>query len=488
MLAQAQLRSSLPEPLRFRQVSGLAYDSRRVTRDSLFFAFPGAKTDGGCFVRQAMEAGAVAVVSELPPEGFSGPWIEVDHGRRTLSLACRNFFGPPEQSLDLNAVTGTNGKTTVAYLIDAIFRHRGHRTGLFGTIAHWIGERRLPALNTTPESLDLYDLFGMLREQAVTHVALEVSSHALALGRVYAIGFHTAVFTNLTRDHLDFHETMDAYFAAKSLLFQANGAPAPKFAVVNTDDDYGRRLQIAPETEAITYGLREPAALQAEQIKMDFSGVRFLLRHGRESAPVKSSLAGLVNVYNILAACGVGIAHGWDLEMIADGIEKCAAVPGRFEKVDQGQPFLVVVDYAHTDDALRNAIQVARTLEPKRVITVFGCGGDRDRSKRPLMGQAAAQLSDHVVLTSDNPRSEDPLMIINDVLVGLRRLDTPHTVEPDRRRAIRLALEQARTGDLILVAGKGHETQQTVKDEVIHFDDREVARELLSEMGYRRKQ
>jgi UDP-N-acetylmuramoyl-L-alanyl-D-glutamate--2,6-diaminopimelate ligase len=488
VLYQAPLRSPLADPLRSSQISALAYDSRRVTPGALFFAFAGAKADGRRFAKQAIEAGAVAVVSEMPPEDFSGSWIEVEHGRRSLSLACRNFFGPPEETLDLNAVTGTNGKTTVTYLMDAIFRRQGWTTGVIGTIAHWIAGQRLAAVNTTPESLDLYEMFARLREAGGTHVSLEASSHALALGRIHAIAFHTAIFTNLSRDHLDFHRSMESYFTAKSLLFQPNGARAPRFAVINIDDEYGRRISPAEGTAVIKYGLSKQAELRAENVETDFSGVRFRLKYGGQTAFVQSSLMGMVNVYNILAACGAGISHGMDLEMIAEGIEQCKAVPGRFERIDQGQPFLLVVDYAHTDDALRNAIKVALTLEPKRVITVFGCGGDRDRSKRPLMGQAAAELSDYVVLTSDNPRSEDPLMIINDVLVGLRRHDTPHTIEPDRRKAIRLAIERARTGDLILVAGKGHETQQVLKDEVVDFDDREVARELLIEMGYRPKQ
>ena len=304
---------------------------------------------------------------------------------------------------------------------------------------------------------------------------MEVSSHALALGRVYGLRFHTAVFTNLTRDHLDFHRTMEEYLAAKQLLFTA----APAYAAVNQDDDYGRKIVLDRATESISYALDREAAVRARNITSSFAGLRFDVHFGKLKMPVESALIGRINVYNILAACCAGFSYGLPPEAIAQGIAQCHGVPGRFERVDEGQPFAVVVDYSHTDDALRNAILVARGLSPNRVITVFGCGGDRDRTKRPIMGQVAAELSDMVVLTSDNPRSEDPLLIMNDVLVGLRRKDTPLIVEPDRAIAIERAIKEARSGDLVLLAGKGHETYQILKDKTIAFDDREVAREVF---------
>lgn len=488
VLAGVRLRSEVPPVVRLENVLNLEYDSRRVTPGTLFFAFPGAKADGRQYAPQAIERGAIAVVSELPsPEAFTGPWIQVEHGRRALAQSCRNFFGPPEQNLFLNAVTGTNGKTTTTYLLDAVLRHAGKITAVLGTIGNHIAGQFFSTVNTTPESLDLYRLFQQLRSKGGTHVSMEVSSHALALGRVYGVAFHTSIFTNLTQDHLDFHGTMEAYFEAKRQLFFANGAAAPKWAVINADDAHGRSIAPAPETKVLTYGLGGDADVRAENIEMGFDGLRFQLRHGHASVDMHSPLVGEVNVYNILAASAAGISYELDLEMIAAGIAELNAVPGRFERVDEGQPFLVVVDYAHTPDALRNAIGVARSLKPKRVITLFGCGGDRDRTKRPLMGMAAGELSDYVVLTSDNPRSEDPLDIINDTLVGLRRLDVPHRVEADRTKAIRLAVEEARPGDLILVAGKGHETYQVLRDSTIDFDDRDVTRDILKEFGYRRK-
>ena len=325
-------------------------------------------------------------------------------------------------------------------------------------------------------------MFRELEQAGGTHVTMEVSSHALALGRVYGIAFHTAVFTNLTRDHLDFHHTMEQYFAAKHLLFEPGGSVAPSWAVINSDDPYSRQIKPAPHT--LRYGFEAGADLRALSLEMDFNGLRFTVQHGAERIALTSPLVGKFNAYNILAACGAALSYGLDWKTIASAIATAPRVPGRFESIQQGQPFLIVVDYAHTDDALRNVISVARELHPKRVITLFGCGGDRDRSKRPLMAQAASQLSDFVVLTSDNPRSEDPLAIMNDALVGLRRFDTPHVVEPDRAKAIRAALQEASAGDIVILAGKGHETYQVLKDRVIHFDDREVARGVLEEMGW----
>jgi UDP-N-acetylmuramoyl-L-alanyl-D-glutamate--2,6-diaminopimelate ligase len=395
-------------------------------------------------------------------------------------------------------------------------------------------------VNTTPESLDIMRFAANLESRCSErnagraapdelsggdpHCALtmEVSSHALALGRVFGIRFHTAVFTNLTRDHLDFHHTMEEYAAAKRLLFRPKDSPAPEWAVLNYEDPasdgmagkvrhelwYGCSPQrVFPSSSARRLDF-EPQLL-AREIVSSFDGLRFELRYDGVRQEIKSSLIGRINVMNILAAAGAAISYGIDLPTIARGVAACESVPGRFERIDEGQPFLIAVDYAHTDDALRNVIQVARqlanretrlaesTVEPApgrvittrgRVITVFGCGGDRDRTKRPLMGMAAGELSDFVVLTSDNPRSEDPLDIMNDALVGLGRFDTPHVVEPDRAKAIRRALEEAAAEDVVLIAGKGHETYQVLKDRVIDFDDRKVARAALRSMGYAKKE
>jgi UDP-N-acetylmuramoyl-L-alanyl-D-glutamate--2,6-diaminopimelate ligase len=489
ILQGVRLRQELATALGQQPVAGLEYDSRRVHPSFLFFAFPGAKADGREFAQQAIDKGAVAVVSELPPpQGFGGAWIEVEHGRQALALAARNFYGNPASGelaaarLKLTGVTGTNGKTTTTFLIDAVLRAAGITTAMVGTIEYRLAGEVRPAINTTPESLDLYRLFHELEQAGGTHVTMEVSSHALALGRVYGIAFHTAVFTNLTRDHLDFHHSMEQYFAAKQLLFAPEGTVAPGWAVINSDDPYSR--QIAPAPHTLRYGFEAGADLRALSLKMNFDGLRFTVQHGAERIALTSPLVGKFNAYNILAACGAALSYGLDWNTIASGIATAPRVPGRFESIQQGQPFLIVVDYAHTDDALRNVISVARELHPQRVITLFGCGGDRDRSKRPLMAQAASQDSDFVVLTSDNPRSEDPLAIMNDALVGLRRFDTPHVVEPDRAKAIRAALQEAKAGDIVILAGKGHETYQVLKDRTIHFDDREVARGVLEEMGW----
>jgi len=487
ILAGVRPRTALPEELAAVSLEKIEYDSRLVQPNTLFFAFPGKRADGRSFAQEAIRRGARAVVSELPkPTDFEGAWIEVEHGRQALALACRNLYAGLQERLRIVGVTGTNGKTTVTCLVDSILRAAGYITAVVGTIQNTVAGEARPAVNTTPESLDLYRIFQELAQRGGTHVTMEVSSHALALGRVYGLQFHSALFTNLTRDHLDFHHTMEEYFAAKQVLFDGFGAPPPRHAGVNLDDPYGRQIRIAPESERLTYGMETAADLAASHMSSTAQGLEFDVRIGVRSAHVRSPLIGKFNVYNILAACCAGLSLGLDLEAITRGVEMCSAVPGRFERVDEGQPFTVVVDYAHTDDALRNVIQAARALNPTRVITLFGCGGDRDRTKRPLMGAAAGGLSDFVVLTSDNPRSEDPLAIMNDAMVGLQRCDVAYIAEPDRERAIRRALEEARPGDIVLLAGKGHETYQILGGQTIPFDDREMARRVLNGLGYRR--
>ena len=524
VLEGVKLQSPLSLDLAEKTVAGIEYDSRRLSEDNakdfVFFAFAGSRVDGRRFVEDAAARGAFAFVSELAaPEGVSesiaAGWIQVEHGRRALATASRNFYRKPDESVLFTGITGTNGKTTTSYLVDAILREAGFVTGLIGTIESRLAGERREVVNTTPESLDVMRFAAELEQRALQKtptkqpaLTMEVSSHALALGRVFGIRFHTAVFTNLTRDHLDFHHTMGEYAAAKALLFAPVDYPGPQWSVLNADDPASSGMAISNHARdrMLWYGLSATALrglggplIRAENIVSSFAGLRFDLLYegaGRpvESIPIVSMLTGRFNVMNILAAAGVGISYRVDLDTIARGIAACRSVPGRFERMDQGQPFLVAVDYAHTDDALRNAILVARELVSAaqgaenisrgRVITLFGCGGDRDRTKRPLMGMAAGELSDYVVLTSDNPRSEDPLDIMNDALVGLRRFDTPHVVEPDRAKAIRHAIEQAAAGDAVLIAGKGHETYQVLKDRTIHFDDREVAREVLRAIGF----
>ena len=485
ILAGVRLKQPLTPELAQLEISGLEYDSRRVQPGFLFFAFPGSRADGRQFAQDAIARGAATIASESePPADLADRWVQVEHGRQALSLAARNFYGRPDEELGLTGITGTNGKTTTSYLLDSVLRAAGHITAMIGTIEYHLAGRVLKAVNTTPESLDLVRLFDELRRSGGTLVTMEVSSHALALNRVYGLHFHTAVFTNLTRDHLDFHGTMEDYFAAKQALFDGAGGPPPRFAVLNRDDEYARRIKVGPKTQVLWYGLGQEAELRARHISSGFQGLKFDVQQGKLRFTVESALIGKINVYNILAACGAGLSYGLAPETIARGIKDLRSVPGRFERVDLGQPFVVVVDYAHTDDALRNVIAVARGLNPKRVITLFGCGGDRDRTKRPLMGQAAGEARDFVVLTSDNPRSEDPLAIMNDALVGIRRTDVRHVVEPDRAAAIARAIKEAREGDIVILAGKGHETYQVLKDKTIDFDDREVAKEVLKGYGY----
>jgi UDP-N-acetylmuramoyl-L-alanyl-D-glutamate--2,6-diaminopimelate ligase len=466
-------------------VRGIEFDSRRVETDFVFTAFPGARSDGRAFAQDAISRGALAVMSESPrPAGFLAPWIQVEHGRQALAGAARNFYRAPDDRVLFTGITGTNGKTTTSYLIEGILKAQGAITGLIGTIEYHLAGEILPAPNTTPESLEIMRFADELARRGGTHLVSEVSSHALSLGRVGGFHFHTAVFTNLTRDHLDFHGDMEHYGASKRLLFVPTEGPAPRWAVLNADDPHAKQMQPGGETRTVWYGVSPGAALRAENVRQDFGGSRFdVLWEGKLQA-VESPLVGSFNVSNILAAIGAALSYGLDLEQIARGIAACPSVPGRFERIDCGQPFLVVVDYAHTDDALRNVIQTARRLTSNRVITLFGCGGDRDRTKRPLMGMAASELSDYVVLTSDNPRSEEPLAILNDALVGVGRFDTPYTAEPDRAAAIRLALRQAQPGDVVLLTGKGHETYQVLKDRTIAFDDRVEARQTLRTLGY----
>jgi UDP-N-acetylmuramoyl-L-alanyl-D-glutamate--2,6-diaminopimelate ligase len=484
------VNSEILSPVPSVPVTGLEYDSRNVSEGAVFFAFPGEHVDGHRFVHSVRAAGAAAIVSErTPPEGDEGVWVQVRHGRRALAGAALVFYSNPDERLRLIGITGTNGKTTTAYLADSVLRAAGKTTGLVGTLGYRIGDRWLSAANTTPESLDLVRMLDDLEKGSGTHMTLEASSHALKLGRISGFHFDTAVFTNLTQDHLDFHGDMEAYFQAKRTLFEGNG-PRPRAAVINADDAYGRRLLEIEGIEPLSFSAQGTADIRAVEAESSFDGLKVRVATPQGAAVLHSPLVGWFNVANILAAVGVGLAQEIDLARIAQGIEECSAVPGRFEIVREGQPFLVAVDYAHTDDALRNLISSARRLLPAggRILTVFGCGGDRDRAKRPLMGAVAGELSDRVILTSDNPRSEDPLRILADAEVGLQRVDANYVREPDRRKAIAKALNEAAAGDIVLIAGKGHETYQQIGDEKLPFDDRETARELLREITHGRRE
>lgn len=475
------------------EITGIAYDSRKVKPGFLFLAMRGGSIDGNRFVDAALVAGAPAVLTDsdstIAPPNIA--FARVAHGRRALATISANFFGRPADRLRLTGVTGTNGKTTTTFLIEHILRAADRSVAMIGTIEYHVGGRVLPAPHTTPESLELNATFAEAVQASATEAVMEVSSHALEQGRVYGLHYDVAVFTNLTRDHLDYHQSMEAYFAAKAKLFQGDGAAPPEIAVVNADDESGIKLQeIARESgsEAMGYGLHR-ARVTAENIVYSPTGTQFQMRIGDGIIGCESQLIGEINVYNVLAASAAAYARGCSLEQIRGAIRSFTRVPGRFERIDCGQPFIVVVDYAHTHDALGNLTRIARQLLAQqnsrgRIITLFGCGGDRDRTKRPLMARAAGEGSDFVVLTSDNPRSEDPQAIIAEALPGLTKTGSRHVIEPDRREAIAIAINEARLGDIVLIAGKGHEKYQITRGGTFPFDDVQVAREALTRAGY----
>jgi UDP-N-acetylmuramoyl-L-alanyl-D-glutamate--2,6-diaminopimelate ligase len=474
-------------------VTGVAYDSRRVKPGYLFVAMKGETSDGNHFIDRAIAAGAAAVVTDSqaqqPRPGVA--WAQVPHGRRALARLSANFYKKPAERLAITGVTGTNGKSTSAFLLESILNAAGRKSLLIGTIEYHVAGKILPAPHTTPESLELNQMFAEAIGQGTTEAVMEVSSHALAQQRVFAIPFDVAVFTNLTRDHLDYHETMEEYFAAKRILFEGCGTEPPRVAVINADDEYGAQLAKYSRnagSKILTYGWNA-GDLRAQKVDIASRGTHFDMVTPDGVVALYSPLIGKVNVYNILDAAAAAYARSCSFQDIAAGVGALQRVPGRFERVDCGQPFTVVVDYAHTDDALRNLTSLAREFvaqagQKGRVITVFGCGGDRDRAKRPLMGEAAGKGSDFAVLTSDNPRSEDPLAIMNDAVVGLQRSGAKYAMEPDRRSAIELAISEARPGDIVLIAGKGHEKVQVTRTGSIAFDDVEVAREILGKCGY----
>ncbi len=471
-------------------IAGLDYDSRRVKPGWCLVAMRGETTDGNRYIDAALQAGAIAVVSDSLPPRTAIAWAQVTHGRRALARLSANFYGRPAERLSITGITGTNGKTTTSFLLHAMLRASGRKAALVGTVEYRIGDEVLAAPRTTPEALELNQLFARAVEAGCSEAVMEVSSHALEQQRVYGIPFDVAVFTNLTRDHLDYHHTMEEYFASKEILFQGLGAEPPRVAVINLEDEYGQRLLALckKQTELITYGI-DTGDFYAKNLRIENVGVRFDLVTPQREVPIWSPLLGRVNVYNLIAASAAAYARNVAPEAIAEAADQLVRVAGRFERVDAGQPFTVIVDYAHTDDALRNLTAVARDFLAERggggrVITVFGCGGDRDRSKRPLMGEAAGKGSDFVVLTSDNPRSENPLDIMNDALPGLQRSGVRYTMEPDRRKAIDTAINEARPGDIVLIAGKGHEKVQVTGAGAAPFDDIEVARNVLRGAGY----
>jgi UDP-N-acetylmuramoyl-L-alanyl-D-glutamate--2,6-diaminopimelate ligase len=438
-------------------IRDLAYDARDARSGTLFFCVPGSRADGHDFAAEAVANGAVALVVERPLE-LDVPQLVVPDARRAMAVAADEFFGRPTEELQLSGVTGTNGKTTTAFLLYAILAAAGRRPGLLGTIESRVGGERRPAIRTTPEAIDLHRTFREMLDAGDRSCAMEATSHGSELGRLDRVRFAVLVFTNLTQDHLDFHGTMERYFDAKRRLFLESRPPA----VINVGDPWGRRLA-ADRPDALTFGFADDAAIGPDTL-----------------ARVELKLRGRFNVENALGALAAGRVLGVEEDAIVRGLEAVREVPGRFESVAEGQPFEVIVDYSHKPDALESVLRTARELTGGRVICVFGCGGDRDRGKRPLMGRIASELADVAILTSDNPRSEDPLAIIDEVLAGV---DGEIKVEPDRAAAIERAIAEAGYGDVVLIAGKGHEQGQEFADRTIPFDDREVARDALRRLG-----
>ena len=460
-------------------ISGISYDSRSVQKGHLFVAIKGEKNDGADFIAEAAARGAAAVASERSIPELPAARLTVPDARRFLAEISRIFYGDPSAKLRLVGITGTKGKTTTSYLMDSIYDRAGIPSCLVGTIRMKIGARIVQSHHTTPESSDLMQFLKQALSDGCTHGALEVSSHSLALKRVFGTRFAVGVFMNLTHDHLDFHRNMEDYFRAKQLLFSPENGNELASAVINVDDGYGKHLAEAVRLPVVRFSFHEGAEIRVREYKGRADGTDLTLDTPAGQIRFRLSLIGRPNAYNVMAATGAALCLGIDPEEIRTGIECLRGVPGRMESVDAGQDFAVIVDYAHSPDSLDNLLKTVALLPHRRIITVFGCGGDRDRTKRPVMGEIAVRTSDLVIATSDNPRSEDPLEILKEIEPGLQKGPAPYRIEPDRRRAIESAIAEARKGDFVLIAGKGHEDYQIIGSRVIAFDDRKLAREYI---------
>ncbi|GIU80980.1 MAG: UDP-N-acetylmuramoyl-L-alanyl-D-glutamate--2,6-diaminopimelate ligase [Pyrinomonadaceae bacterium] len=471
-------------------VDDVTHDSRQAKQGSLFVAIRGLTMDGNRFVGDVMRRGAVGVISEIEkPSDFKGVWLRVQNARIALAKAADVVYGSPSKSLKLIGVTGTNGKTTTVYLSFALAEANGDKAAMLTTVEYRIGNETVPAVRTTPEASDTQRFLKKALEKGCKAVAMEASSQALHLHRCDELDFDAAIFTNLTRDHLDYHGTMENYFDAKKMLFDGRLGKPPDYSIINIDDEWGRKLisELSHKQNVITFGLNSATAdFSAVEIRVSlFEGTAFVMKTPQGERYVKSPLIGKPHVYNILGATAAALAVGYDLDLCIKGIEKCVGAPGRFERVPHDGDFAVIVDYAHTDDALLNTLKTAKELAKGRIITVFGCGGDRDRTKRIPMGEVAGKNSDLVIITSDNPRNEDPLKIISEIEEGVISTNCPYLKIPDRREAIHTAIQKAKPNDVIIIAGKGHETYQIIGNEKYHFDDREVALEALENMKER---
>ena len=461
------------------EITGIAYNSRSVKLGFLFAALRGAAQNGMDFVAEAEANGAAAVLSEWPKPPSSGAaWVQVADAREALALAAANFFGHPSARMKVVGVTGTKGKTTTTYLIEAILRVSGAAAGVIGTIEYRRPGWRVPAPRTTPEAPDLQALLRDMLDAGVTHCVMEVSSHALEQKRVWGVSYDVAVFTNLSGEHLDYHPSMESYFEAKKKLFALNHKK--RAAVVNLDDPWGEKLVAELPMKTVTFGLAPAAIVRAVKPVLSPDGIEVQVTYPGGTMKLRSSLVGRHNLSNLLAATAAALALNVAPSDVIKGAAALAGVPGRFERVPNGRGLHVVVDYAHTDNALEHVLMTAREFKPRRVIVVFGAGGDRDRAKRERMGRVAARLADWTVLTSDNPRSEDPMAIIAALEAGFaKEAVRTYEIEPDRRKAIARALATANKGDVVIIAGKGHEDYQIFKDRTVHFSDSEVAREIL---------
>jgi UDP-N-acetylmuramoyl-L-alanyl-D-glutamate--2,6-diaminopimelate ligase len=467
-----------------RPISGLAIDSRRVVPGTLFFALPGIRADGASFIDEAVSRGAVAVVTQklpaLPPAKVT--FVHVADARATLASVAQRFYKSPDRDMTVIGVTGTNGKTTVTHLLKHLLGDQ-QPVGLLGTISYDLGARTVPSFRTTPESLDIYGMMAQMRDAGCRHAVMEVSSHGIDQQRVSRLRFEAAVFTNLTRDHLDYHKTLESYFETKTRLFNGGTGAPPKVSVINLDDAHGERLaaKVAADgtpTRVVTFGENPRAQVRAENVVLNFKNSTFRLGWPDGTLEVDSPLIGRYNISNLLAAIATAWALGRDPAVVLARLGSFKGVPGRMERIEAGQPFNVLVDYAHTDDALRNALGMLRAITPGRLLVVFGCGGNRDRTKRPLMTRAVQEFADFAFATADNPRTEAIAGIFEDMRKGVTAPEKITWIE-DRRRAINLALDMAKPGDCLLVAGKGHESYQEFADTVFPFDDRQVVRELI---------
>lgn len=460
-----------------KDIKSLAYNTAYVKEDSLFFCIEGFKTDGHIFAQKAADAGACAVVVSKDVDVKKDVTvIKVKDTREAMALISANFYNNPAESINVIGVTGTNGKTTTTFMVKSILDAYNKKTALLGTIYNIIGDKKEEAKRTTPESMDLQEMFYDMKKENIEYCIMEVSSHSLELKRVYGVNFKGGIFTNLTQDHLDFHVNMENYFNAKMKLFERCD-----IKVINIDDEYGKIAAKAIKDKVVTFGIENDAAIKGSNIVISDKGTDFNIKYKDEIIPISLHLPGKFNVYNALGAAALCLNMGIPSDYVKKGLESLEKVPGRSEKIISKKGFTIVIDYAHTPDGIINILKTAREYTKGRLITLFGCGGDRDKTKRPLMGKAAGELSDFCIVTSDNPRSEEPRAIIEDILPGIDKTHCPYVIIEDRKEAIKYAIDNGKYGDVIVIAGKGHETYQILKDKTIHFDEREIVMELLNE-------